>query len=181
MRVFIAIELEEGIRNYLIDQQRIIRKNSKKGNFTRRENLHLTLRFIGEIDRNDIQRIESAMEEAVEKKDLFYMKLGAMGEFPRGNKRILWIGISEGLQSLKDLFERLEAALEKRGFSREAKGLTPHITLGREVVLEKDTVDLARELDTVPKAIKVAKISLMESTRINSVLQYVPIFVKELK
>ena len=181
MRVFIAIELEQEIKEYLIDQQSIIQKNSKKGNFTRGENFHLTLRFIGEIDEDGIHRIQSAMEEAVVKKDVFYLILGDIGEFPRGNKRIVWIGISEGMQPLRDLFERLEGALEKRGFPREAKGLTPHITLGREVVLEKNTADLARELDTISKEIKVVKISLMESVRINGILKYIPIFVKELE
>ncbi len=181
MRVFIAIELEKEIKKYLVEQQEIIQRNSIKGKFTRMENLHLTLRFIGETDKEGIQRIKNAMGEVAEEKSSFLMKLGSLGEFPRGNKRIVWIGISEGLRPLKDLFESLETNLQNQGFVKEAKGLTPHITLGREVILEKDMTDLARALEIVPKELRVSKISLMESARVKGVLQYVPIITKELK
>ncbi|SHI93092.1 2'-5' RNA ligase [Geosporobacter subterraneus DSM 17957] len=181
MRVFIAIELEDEIKQYLSQQQSILQKYSKKGNFTRTENLHLTLRFIGEADLQGLEKISAAMERAVKGKTAFTMKLGPLGEFPRGNKRIVWMGISDGLRPLKDLFEDLESALEEQGFSRESKELTPHITLGREVVLDKKICDLEKEIDPQPMELRVTRISLMESTRVNGLLRYLPIFISTFK
>ncbi|MBB6214038.1 2'-5' RNA ligase [Anaerosolibacter carboniphilus] len=181
MRVFIAIELDEVLKEYLREKQQKVRNYSEKGNFTRIENLHLTLRFIGEVSTVDVEKIKEAMEEAAEKTNSFQMTLGSLGEFPRGNKKILWIGIDQGRQILQQLFAKLEKSLEERGYPREEKGLKPHITLGREIVLQKIFGELSKEIMVESKTVGVKAITLMESTRIQGALTYVPIYRRNLQ
>lgn len=175
MRVFIAIELDDEIKKYLSEIQTKVKKNSIKGNFTREANFHLTLRFIGDVDDKGIHSLKRAIDETSKEFQEFELKLGGLGEFPRKDKKIIWIGLSEGIKELKDLFKRLENNLEKQGFNREERGLKPHITIGREVRVDKPFEDLKNEISIEPKLINVKKISLMESTRVNGVLSYIPI------
>lgn len=181
MRVFIAIELEDGLKAYLGEKQQEVRTHSEKGNFTRLENLHLTLRFMGEVPNQGIEKIKEAMAATAEEINAFPMTLGTLGEFPRGNKKILWMGIHQGQPALQQLFQALEKCLEEKGYSREEKGLTPHITLGREVILKKPFDELKEEIAVEEKNIEVKGITLMESTRIQGVLTYVPIYRKDLQ
>lgn len=181
MRVFIAIEFDDEMKKYLAQRQADVKKNSDRGNFTGRENFHLTLRFIGEANREEIQRIKAAINGTAEAVESFGVKLGTLGEFPRNRKKIIWIGISEGHRDLKELFEKLEANLEREGFPREEREFRPHITLGREIILNKDFQEVSKEIVIEAKSIRVESISLMESTRIHGVLHYVPIYRKKLK
>ncbi|MFT9494088.1 RNA 2',3'-cyclic phosphodiesterase [Anaerosolibacter sp.] len=181
MRVFIAIEIEDGLKAYLGEKQQEVRTHSEKGNFTRLENLHLTLRFMGEVPNQGIEKIKEAMEAAAEQINAFQMTLGALGEFPKGNKKILWMGIHQGQPALQQLYNDLEQCLEERGFPREERGLNPHITLGREIVLQKPFGELKEAITVEDKTIEVKGITLMESTRIQGVLTYVPIYRRNLQ
>jgi 2'-5' RNA ligase len=181
MRIFIAIELDDELKKYLGEKQQQVKDQSEKGNFTRLQNLHLTLRFIGEVSTMDVENIKEAMEAAAEKTNAFEMTLGQLGEFPRGNKKILWIGLDQGQQALQQLFENLEECLEEKGYPREEKGLRPHITLGREIVLRKSFEELSKEMMVEPKTVGVKAITLMKSTRIREKLTYIPIYHRSLQ
>lgn len=180
MRVFIAIELENILKEYIFQKQQIIKTNSIKGNFSRRENFHLTLRFIGEANREEIESFKKAINETAKAVSIFKMKLGELGYFPRKSKKIIWLGISQGQKSLQQVFNILEMKLENEGFKREARGLKPHITLAREVILNTDFNLLSRQVQIENKEINVKKISLMESTRIDGKLTYIPIYTKDI-
>lgn len=181
MRIFIAIELEDDLKNYLGEKQQEVKEQSEKGNFTRLQNLHLTLRFIGEVSTMDVENIKEAMEAVTEKMNGFEMTLGQLGEFPRGNKEIVWIGIDQGQEALQQLFDKLEEALEEKGCPREEKGLRPHITLGREIVLRKPFEELSKEIMVESKTIGVKGITLMKSARIREKLTYIPIYHSSLQ
>jgi 2'-5' RNA ligase len=180
MRVFIAIELEDWLKEYIYEKQKDIKRNSIKGNFSRKENFHLTLRFIGEADEEEIERIKKAIDRTAETSKPFNMQLGKLGYFPRKNKKIVWAGISNGQKKLRNLFDILEINLEKQGFDREERGLKPHITIARQVRLKIDFDNLAEKINIESLNIPVEKISLMESTRVNGKLTYRPIYVKEI-
>ena len=75
----------------------------------------------------------------------------------------------------------LEKSLMRQGFPRERKGLSPHITLGREVDLTERFDAIKEQIPLEKREIKVAKISLMESKRMGQKLVYKPIFVQLLK
>ena len=95
-----------------------------------RENIHLTLKFLGEISPALIDKVYDVMR-AIEFKP-FIIKLETLGAFPSvSNPRVIWIGVSEGANAVVSIYEQLERGLEKLGFKREREKFIPHITLAR--------------------------------------------------
>lgn len=175
MRTFIAIELEEEIKEYVAQVQEEVKNQSKKGNFTPKENFHMTLHFVGETTVEDIEFLKQAIFETALRNRNFSLVLNRLGFFPRGDKAIAWVGVKES-KELSRLFHLLEKNLSKEGFARDKKGLNPHITIGREVVLYRSFQQVEKNTKIEKKTISVQGISLMESVRIGSKLIYRPLF-----
>ncbi len=96
------------------------------------ENIHLTLRFFGEIDENDVKEIKNVLESSLRGFKVFNMKLAGMGAFPSpGSPRVIWIGVSEGANEVKSLVNKLIPKLNKIGTHRENRPFSPHITICR--------------------------------------------------
>ena len=180
MRTFIAIELEEEVKDHLANIQIETQKLCRKGNYTPKDNFHLTLHFLGEIEEDDIEYLQDAMYETARRNRPFTLTLDQIGFFPRGNKGIMWAGLEKSTH-LQRLFSTLEKSLEQQGFARERKGLSPHITLGREVEPHRSFMDVQKGVKVEPVKIAVRSISLMESARKGPKLVYVPLFRMELK
>ena len=162
MRTFIAIELEEETKAQLAEVQAEAEKLCRRGNYTPKENFHLTLHFLGEVQEEDLDYLHEAIYETARRNRPFTMTIDKIGFFPRGNKGILWAGI-ERSNHLQRLFSTLEKSLEQQGFARERKGLSPHITLGREVEPQRNFTDVQRGVRVEPMRVSVRSISLMES------------------
>lgn len=180
MRTFIAIELEEEVKDHLAEVQAKTQELCRRGNFTPKENFHLTLHFLGEVEEDDIDYLQDAMYETARRNRPFTLTLDKIGFFPRGNKGIMWAGLEKSTH-LQRLFSTLEKSLEQQGFARERKGLSPHITLGREVEPHRSFMDVQKNVQIDPMKISVRSISLMESVRKGSKLVYVPLFRVDLK
>ena len=180
MRTFIAIELEEEVKDRLAEIQADTEKLCRKGNYTPKENFHLTLHFLGEVSEEDLEYLQDAMYETARRNRPFWFNIDKIGFFPRGNKGIMWAGI-ERSNHLQRLFSTLEKSLEQQGFSRERKGLSPHITLGREVEPHRNFIDVQKNVKFEPMKVSVRSISLMESVRKGPKLVYVPLFRMDLK
>ena len=181
MRVFIAIELENNLKDYIFQNQQIVKTNSIKGNFSRKENFHLTVRFIGEANSKEIEDLKYTIDKTTVGFSSFELELGKLGYFQRKSKKVIWLGIGKGQQILRELFDIIEDNLEKLGFEREIRGLNPHITLAREVILDKDFNHVSKEVKIEKRIIPVNGISLMESTRVEGRLTYRPIYTKNFK
>lgn len=179
MRTFIAIELEEEVKEHLAEVQAETQKLCRRGNFTPKENFHLTLHFLGEVQEADLEYLQEAIYETARRNRPFTLTLDRIGFFPRGNKGILWAGLERSSQ-LQRLFSTLEKSLEQQGFARERKGLSPHITLGREVEPHRSFAEIQRAVQPEPMRISVKSISLMESVRRGPKLVYVPLFCQRL-
>ena len=173
MRVFFAIELEDDMKEYLFGIQDDIRQHCWAGNFTLRENFHLTLRFIGDQDQSQTEQLLKALKETAANMKAFELIFNKLGKFDKGNRKILWVGIEKNIELVK-LYNHLESALVKRGYVKEERGFSPHITLAREVRLDSFE-EMADKYLVDNLAIRVKSISLMESTRINDKLCYVAI------
>ena len=180
MRAFIAIDFSKEVKKEILDVQKKVAGRSSKANFTPEENFHLTLRFIGEVDEYGMESLAEAVQETGQRFKSFDMTLGNIGFFPRGDKSIVWLGIEKN-KSLEILFANLEKNLMRQGFAKERQGLTPHITIGREVALKTSYDKLKAEVDMQPINIKVDSITLMESVRKGPRLIYKPVFVQKLK
>lgn len=134
MRAFIALEIPPAIKASLEEFQHQLR-NMPGATAVRWVNLrgmHLTLKFLGEIDRASIQVISAGMHAAVEGEPALKLELGKLGAFPNPSKpRVLWVGIQGDRPLLFDLQARIENALADRGFEKESRKFHPHLTLGR--------------------------------------------------
>lgn len=173
MRLFIAINFTEEDKRILSHAAEVLKQNSRKGNFTRKENFHLTLAFLGEIQPSKVSGIRHVMDKAA--KEPFDFEIGGLGRFKRTGGDVYWLGV-EKKPELMELAERLISGLREAGFDIEDRAYKPHMTLGREVLLNCD----AKSLD-MPKLIcNVHRISLMKSERIKGVLTYTEIYGKEL-
>jgi 2'-5' RNA ligase len=95
-------------------------------------NVHLTLKFLGDVSEDDLGRVAEALEPVRLRHGPFEAELSGFGAFPSARRaRILWAGIGEGSDRLRALARDVEASLEPLGFEREDRAYIPHLTLGR--------------------------------------------------
>ena len=124
-RLFIAVDLPAEIKNNLESMSYGI----PGAKWIDPQQIHLTVRFIGEVDGTTFLDIKTALEQV--SLEPFSMALKGVGHFPpRGKPRVLWVGIeqSEPLQSLKSRIDRILATV---GLQPEGRKFSPHITLAR--------------------------------------------------
>jgi len=133
------------------------------------ENLHYTLKFLGELGEDGARRAGEAAHEAASSLAAFDVALGAAGAFPNARQaRVLWIGLERGEQDLVELARRLDRALAKRGFDREKRAFSPHLTIGRVRDPRHDwapSLEAAGTLAVEPAGrFRVASVRVMKST-----------------
>lgn len=132
MRVFLAVFPPREAQALAARTIESLRRPGDGVSWVKPDNLHYTLRFIGEVGDDGARRVAEAAREAARGLPPFDAVLGGAGAFPKPRgARVLWIGLTEGAEPFGVLAKRLETALEKRGFSRERKGFEPHLTIGR--------------------------------------------------
>ena len=168
MRLFIAIQLNDEIKDALEAMQDYMRSRGVKGNYTKRDNLHLTLAFIGEFD--DPQKVLEAIERA--KLRPFDITLSGTGSF-----RSLWWAGMDGGMALRSFAGRLRRELDSAGIPYDRKKFSPHITLIRRpecrgTDTEKDILTALSDIsdtkdigDTKKTGMTVCRASLMRSDR----------------
>ena len=131
MRTFVAVFPPPEIRNALVSAARRLPVTGEV-RWVRPENVHLTLRFLGEVPEEDLGRVAEALEPVRGRHEPFGVEPSGFGAFPSTRRgRILWAGIGEGSDRLRALAGDVEASLEPLGFGREARAYFPHLTLGR--------------------------------------------------
>lgn len=131
MRTFIAINLSEEERNRVQRAARALRTSDYPIRWVSPENVHLTLKFLGEVEERRAAELGEAVERAVAGADSFEMTARGFGAFPSNRRpRVVWVGI-EADERLSALFGKLESELEALGFEPETRTFKPHLTLGR--------------------------------------------------
>jgi 2'-5' RNA ligase len=134
-RVFCAIELPTEVRAQVRNHIARLRESAPtaRASWARDEALHITLKFVGEIEPNRVAAISEAAGRAAQRVDPFSIALENTGAFPtRGSPRVLWIGISDSTGNLAKLHESLEDECAIKGFSREERAYHPHLTIARQ-------------------------------------------------
>lgn len=115
------------------------------------DNLHITLKFLGEAEDGLVSFIREVLTQAVEGVEPFTLTLRGSGAFPNlRSPRVLWIGV-EGGDPLVRIARRLERGLEELGFARERRRYSPHLTVGR-MKSREHVEDLARLMGTYREA-----------------------------
>lgn len=96
------------------------------------QNLHLTLKFLGDVDSVDIHRVCEMVEKAAAETPPFEFEIRGAGAFPTVSRpRTFWLGAGEGRREMVALAKVLEKKLQKLGFPRESRSFQPHLTIGR--------------------------------------------------
>jgi RNA 2',3'-cyclic 3'-phosphodiesterase len=131
VRIFVAVFPPPEIRRALLGAAREL-PVAGEVRWARPENVHLTLKFLGDVPGDDVDRVAEALEPVRLRHEPFEAELSAFGAFPSARRaRILWAGIGGGSEFLRDLARDVEASLEPLGFEREDRAYMPHLTLGR--------------------------------------------------
>ncbi|MBA3354386.1 MAG: RNA 2',3'-cyclic phosphodiesterase [Pyrinomonadaceae bacterium] len=133
-RAFCAIDLSVGVRASLVRQINRLREAvpGAQASWSREENIHLTLKFLGEIQTSRLNNLSNAAARAVADFSRFQITLEETGVFPKhGSPRVLWIGIKDESGKLAEFHTRLEKACAREGFAREERPFHPHLTIAR--------------------------------------------------
>lgn len=180
MRVYIAIDFENQVKDYFDKITCSIKKHFTNGSFTTRNNFHLTIRFIGEVDQVQIDKIKEVLDKVVLKVTPFELLVGNLGIFTKKKTNILWIGLEE-TPMLSHLHKELSTLLKEEKIRFYDKVFMPHITLGRRVEFISDSIDLNNLIDFERISIPVRAITLMASKEEDGKLNGVPIYEAKLQ
>ena len=133
-RVFCAIELPEEVRGRLREHIEQLRRKvpDVAASWSRVENIHLTLKFFGNVARDRIAAISAAASQTVKEFSAFEIEVGGTGVFPRPSRaQVLWIGVNDPSGQLSALQQTLENECEAAGFPKEDRAYRPHLTIAR--------------------------------------------------
>jgi len=132
VRTFIAVDIDAATRKAaqgLIDQ---LRQAGADVKWVEPENLHLTVKFLGDVDADKLAQVCGAVEKAVAELAPFALELRGAGAFPNVRRpQTIWLGAEEGDDRMAELAERIETVLEPFRFRRETRRYRTHLTLGR--------------------------------------------------
>ncbi|MGD0336448.1 MAG: RNA 2',3'-cyclic phosphodiesterase [Candidatus Omnitrophota bacterium] len=132
MRAFIAIELPEEIKRHLAKLEEQLKETGADVKWVHPENIHLTLKFLGEIDEEKAQTITGIMEAVTKENPAFTINISSLGAFPKIEyPRVIWVGVDKGDKEAKEIAHNLEERIEKLGIPKEERLFQSHITLGR--------------------------------------------------
>ncbi|HCJ09555.1 MAG TPA: RNA 2',3'-cyclic phosphodiesterase [Clostridiales bacterium] len=132
IRSFVAVEADEGSRSEAARLIEALRRSGADVKWVSPENLHLTLKFLGDVPPGDVPEVASALELAVGGEAPFRVRLAGLGAFPSLSRpRVVWVGVGEGRERLEALAGRVDERLAEVGFPRERRRFSAHITLGR--------------------------------------------------
>lgn len=132
IRTFIAAEISPEVRKNLIGDLRDFKAFAPLVKWVQPDNLHLTLRFLGNVKENDLEELFDALGEAVADIAPFALEVRGVGAFPDWrHPRVIWAGCGEGGEDAVGLAEAVEAACVDLGYEAESRPFQPHLTLGR--------------------------------------------------
>ncbi len=162
MRLFVSINFDGEVADYIYSIENELCRAAKLAFPTPKENLHMTLAFIGETD--NIEGARRAIESTVF--DRFDIYLSSIGKFPTSGGDLYFLG-AEPSERLDALANEVRRRLSENYVSFDKKKFKPHITLARRVVCDEN----ARP-ETARRRASVCRVSLMRSERVLSKMKY---------
>jgi len=167
MRLFIAMPLpsiiEEALAKIIFD----LKQNRSGVRWVKPQNIHLTLKFLGETDESKVKAIGDVIEKVSKNYNTLSGKIDIIGGFPNLKRpRVIWAGMSNPIEILAEIAEAIEDELEELGFEKEKRKFKSHLTLGRV----KDSfglpglVEVIKNYKFMPEELKFDRIVLFKST-----------------
>jgi len=166
IRTFLSIPIPGEVHSLMDTLQNTVKSNGSKIGWIRKGNIHLTLKFVGDIPENDVDRVSSSIKNIITSASAINLKISGSGCFPKKERpRVLWLGIIGNLNPLQALVKNINCALDPLGYPKEEKEYVPHLTLARIRYPQKHTPDISSFLDAKYDPIKlhINKIHFMRS------------------
>jgi len=131
VRTFIAIELPEEVRRKLVQVQDVFRGSGARVKWVAPQNLHLTVKFLGDVEFEEVSEISGVIKDAVSDIRPFRLSIKGTGSFGGRTPRVVWAGTQGDTTSLETVFKRLNDGLTRFGVPYEKRRFSPHVTIGR--------------------------------------------------
>ena len=165
MRTFIAIEIPAELKKAIIQQSASLRRAAGGSvRWVAPENIHLTLKFLGEISPSNLEMLTQTLKTEASQQTPFDIKIETLGAFPNPRRpRVIWVGL-DAPPALARFQHGLEAATARLGYPPEDKPFSPHLTIGRV----RDQVP-ADEMQALRTALESAKIGLLGAFTVQAV------------
>ncbi len=130
LRAFLAIDVDEDLKAKMYKVIKEFKKIDANIKYVDLENLHLTLKFFGDIDTEGLDVLSSKIEGVASKFDKFTVKIKGCGAFPNSNRiKVIWIGIEDD-ELVRQLHDELDKEFVALGFDKDKK-FSSHLTIGR--------------------------------------------------
>jgi 2'-5' RNA ligase len=155
-RAFIAIDLPESVQSFLSEAQEALKLYGFRVKWVRPQNIHLTLKFLGNTATADTDKIVAAMTLAAKDCPVVSLAAKGIGVFPDARRpRVIWAGLSGQLEIVANLQQTLDDHLADLGFPRETRAFKSHLTLGRvkakiASTRMKAAIDKLKEFESEP-------------------------------
>ena len=163
MRLFFAIFPPADVQKVAYRAADPLRIGHDAVAWVKRENLHYTMRFLGDLDQAGLARAKDAMRDAASLRPKFGATLGGFGAFPSAKRaRVLWIGMLHGAEPMRLLASGLDMALAKHGFEAAEENVEPHLTVGR-VRAPGDWTARLLDAPTVEARFQIERLQLVKS------------------
>lgn len=132
IRTFIAVDVAEEVRQQAGQLIETLRRVDDTVKWVDPQNMHLTLKFLGDVPQGEVTAVCQAVAEAVADQGPFAMLLKGAGAFPSiARPRTVWLGVVQGREELCSLQVAIDRALKKLGYPKETRRFEPHLTIGR--------------------------------------------------
>lgn len=166
MRLFVAARITTEIQNQVGDFLEQFHKLPGRVKWVEPHNIHITLKFLGEAEINELDGIKKAVASSASGFGAFEVSLQQCGVFPNMRApRVFWIGINDPQKRLTSLAAKIDSNMTPLGFDPEKRAFSPHLTLGR--VKEEDRLEMVKaafgRANFGPMPLQVDEIHLIES------------------
>jgi 2'-5' RNA ligase len=132
LRTFVAVEMSPEVRARAEQLIGRLRGTEAKVTWVKPPTMHLTLKFLGDVDLVDMPAVCEAVNGAVGELPPFEIEVRGAGAFPSvARPRTIWVGVGRGIEELIEVHNSVERALSRLGFRQENRRFRPHLTLGR--------------------------------------------------
>ncbi len=166
VRTFVAVLLPDVVKQCIAEFQEDLIRLRADVKWVKPVNVHITLKFLGDVDVQKIDEIFARVGEAVQPFVRFTIGIAGTGTFPNDRRpNVLWIAVWEGAEILIRMAERIDSALSPMGFQKDRRPFSPHLTIGRVRSTKRieDTIAFMRKSEWNAGSFEAEAVAVMKS------------------
>lgn len=168
VRAFIAVPASDDVRRVVEEVVKGLRWTGADVKWVESRNLHITLKFLGNVPLDDVDNLRSALREALRENRAFDLSVRRVGCFPEGGRapRVIWVGLEGEVDRLKDITAVVEDTCARLGFERDKRAFKAHLTIGRVRRGSRRLRELTQAVESAgfnPLKLRVDRVNLVRS------------------